>query len=599
MTSDAGDIVAVKQSARSGGAVTLQVEGETDQYAYSLSLACADNSVASASASFVVLFTPSPTATIAPSANPTTPRPTARPSTLQPSTNAPTAPLRPFDIRETKRRSAWGDRFGETVALIDARLVAAGAWGYAYVHNSSDGGLTWAQERVMDGSPWAETGLGDRPWPGFDESFFGCAVALAPAVDGSGDADLVVGTCGNEDTGAADVEEAEKIAQAERVVKSLRDSAKRDRAANRRSRTSKTSKKKACVSKDGAAPAGAAPAGAAPAGAADADDADDFHCGACALRDTPLMIQCEDCDSWFHFGCVDLTSETVPDGAFFCGRCAAARAEEASASAALVALAVPTLDAPAAPHVLDADHPLVAKLGGFFSNAASAPVEKRKRDDALRGLKKVPDLHRDLTLVLTSQNQHYRSLRVCFQSSVVDVVFRLLAFTLTDEFFEEDNKVACAMAWLAELVETVHDPKTRRFLTAKRDIICRIVGRLGNRLLDCGFTVQEARREVVATKRSRSHAEMKAMVFGLFFFCVQYYHEPDRPFEMIMLISRAPCSHACAAGDARGCDRFLKAIRADPLKIAASRAPRSVRPAGVRPGGYFDGVFAWISKLRA
>jgi len=207
VTSDAGDIVAVKQSARSGGAVTLQVEGETDQYAYSLSLACSDNSVASASASFVVLFTPSPTATIAPSANPTTPRPTARPSTLQPSTNAPTAPLRPFDIRETKRRSSWGDRFGETVALIDARLVAAGAWGYAYVHNSSDGGLTWTQERVMDGSPWAETGLGDRPWPGFDESFFGCAVALAPAIDGSGDADLVVGSCGNEDTGAADVED--------------------------------------------------------------------------------------------------------------------------------------------------------------------------------------------------------------------------------------------------------------------------------------------------------------------------------------------------------------------------------------------------------
>ncbi|EGB06554.1 hypothetical protein AURANDRAFT_65592 [Aureococcus anophagefferens] len=364
-----------------------------------------------------------------------------------------------------------------------------------------------------------------------------------------------------------------KVAKAMRVVASLRDSAKRVRESNRRSRTSKKqrvskgaagaapagaapaapprrpsgrSRKQISyaegdddddasdasaddgsndVSKDaaGSAPAGAAPAGAAPAGAADGAEVNDFHCGACALRDTPLMIQCEACDSWFHFGCVDLTSETVPDGAFFCGRCAAARAEEASASAALVALAVPTLDAPAAPHVLDADHRLVAKLGGFFSNAASAPVEKRKRDDALRGLKKVPDLHRDLTLVLTSQNQHYRSLRVCFQSSVVDVVFRLLAFTLTDEFFEEDNKVACAMAWLAELVETVHDPKTRRFLTAKRDIICRIVGRLGNRLLDCGFTVQEARRE----------------------------------------------------------------------------APRSVRPAGVWPGGSFDGVFAWISKLRA
>ncbi|KAH8054999.1 hypothetical protein JL722_8418 [Aureococcus anophagefferens] len=147
VTSDAGDIVAVKQSARSGGAVTLQ-----------------------------------------------------------PSTNAPTAPLRPFDIRETKRRSSWGDRFGETVALVDARLVAAGAWGYAYVHNSSDGGLTWTQERVMDGALGRDRPR-DRPWPGFDESFFGCAVALAPAVDGSGDADLVVGTCGNEDTGAADVED--------------------------------------------------------------------------------------------------------------------------------------------------------------------------------------------------------------------------------------------------------------------------------------------------------------------------------------------------------------------------------------------------------
>ncbi|EGB02827.1 hypothetical protein AURANDRAFT_68528, partial [Aureococcus anophagefferens] len=255
---------------------------------------------------------------------------------------------------------------------------------------------------------------------------------------------------------------ADQAAKAERVAKSLKDSAKRDRAANRRQRTSKKQRvsKDDDASDDEGAPvaprrssgqsrkqisyaegdddddasdasaddasndvskdeaAGAAPAGAAPAGADDADDGDDFHCGACALRDTPLMIQCEDCDRWFHFGCVDLTSETVPD------------------------------------------------------------------------------LHRDLTLVLTSQNKHYRSLRVCFQSSVVDVVFRLLAFTLTDEFFEEDNKVACAMAWLAELVETVHDPKTRRFLTAKRDIICRIVGRLGNRLLDCGFTVQEARREL-------------------------------------------------------------------------------------------------------
>ncbi|KAH8044806.1 phosphatidylinositol kinase [Aureococcus anophagefferens] len=295
--------------------------------------------------------------------------------------------------------------------------------------------------------------------------------------------------------------DAAPAAKAERVAKSLKDSAKRDRAANRRQRTSKKQR----VSKD--------------------DDASD-----------------------------------------------------------------------------DEGAPVAPRRSSGQSRKQISYAEGDDDDDAgrvrRRRLQRRPDLHRDLTLVLTSQNKHYRSLRVCFQSSVVDVVFRLLAFTLTDEFFEEDNKVACAMAWLAELVETVHDPKTRRFLTAKRDIICRIVGRLGNRLLDCGFTVQEARREVVATKRSRSHAEMKAMVFGLFFFCVRYYHEPDRPFEMIMLISRVPCSHACAAGDARGCDRFLKAIRADPLKIAASDAPRSVRPAGVWPGGSFDGVFAWISNPR-
>ncbi|KAK7231923.1 hypothetical protein SO694_00083060 [Aureococcus anophagefferens] len=89
----------------------------------------------------------------------------------------------------------------------------------------------------------------------------------------------------------------------------------------------------------------------------------------------------------------------------------------------------PAINPPTDADIRAFEHMSAADQAAKAERVAKSLKDSAKRDRSGESTPTdVPDLHRDLTLVLTSQNKHYRSLRVCFQSSVVDVIFRLLAF---------------------------------------------------------------------------------------------------------------------------------------------------------------------------
>jgi len=354
-------------------------------------------------------------------------------------------------------------------------------------------------------------------------------------------------------------------------------------------------KKKARGSKPGAKP-GAKPAkpAAAKGSKRKSAPAPSSSCLACNMPDAADdMTACEDCQGWAHFTCARR------GGAFFhrdapwrCPVCAAAMVVAARRNLPASGAAAP----PAVALEVDLADPLVAKLSGFWVDAPEVEAMKKRRNELLSSLPKVPDPHFGLTIALTSHNRHFDSKRFCWQSDVVDVVLRLTSFVLSPQLHGYEpraDRAAVAGRRLADIVEQVDDEEMRRRL-AEPDVrrsIYRTAARLA-RMLCRRRSLEEARREVVATKRSRTHCEMKGLVFGLLEFCARSDYSASLPFHIYILISRPPCKQTDGDCEPRGCDRFLKAIGAPPRKVTRSLMPGSVRPEGTPA----DAV-AWLSSV--
>ncbi|XP_055600813.1 uncharacterized protein LOC129749764 [Uranotaenia lowii] len=47
----------------------------------------------------------------------------------------------------------------------------------------------------------------------------------------------------------------------------------------------------------------------------------DFHCGSCDERDSSRMVMCDQCEVWYHFSCVEVTSGVANQSTWECPRC--------------------------------------------------------------------------------------------------------------------------------------------------------------------------------------------------------------------------------------------------------------------------------------